>query len=129
MNNFAFIDGMNLHMTYENLTWRLDYQKFRFYLEERYFVTKAYYFIGNMVTNASLYLALEKDGYTVMTKPVSHLPGGKIKGNCDAELVLQVMIDSTSLVVYCWETSRFGSFNKVCRLNFHPVLSLLTPLT
>jgi uncharacterized LabA/DUF88 family protein len=95
MNNFAFIDGMNLHMTYENLTWRLDYRKLRIYLQDRYSVLKAYYFVGNLSINASLYIALEKDGYTIVTKPISHLPGGKIKGNCDAELVLQAMIDKS----------------------------------
>ena len=95
MNNFAFIDGMNLHMTYENLTWRIDYRKFRIYLKDRYFISKAYYFIGNLPTNASLYNSLEKDGYKIITKPISYLPNGAFKGNCDAELVLQAMIEKS----------------------------------
>ena len=87
---------MNLHMTYAHLTWLVDYHKFRIYLTDRYFVSRAYYFVGNRLTNASLYLSLEQDGYTIITKPISYLPGGKFKGNCDAELVLQAMIDKTS---------------------------------
>lgn len=93
MNNYAFIDGTNLHMTFEHLQWRVDYRKFRIYLKDRYFVSTAYYFIGNYPAMTFLYLALEKDGYKIMLKPVSHLPNGRIKGNCDAELVLQAMID------------------------------------
>jgi len=93
MNNFAFIDGMNLHMTYENLTWRIDYRKLRIHLKDSYFVSRAYYFVGNLPTNASLYNALEKEGYKIITKPISYLPNGGFKGNCDAELVLQAMAD------------------------------------
>jgi uncharacterized LabA/DUF88 family protein len=96
VNNYAFIDGTNLHMTFENLAWRIDYHKLRIYLKERYFVSKAYYFIGNFPPLAFLYLALERDGYTMMLKPVSYLHGGRIKGNCDTELVLQAMIDKSN---------------------------------
>ena len=35
-NNFAFIDGANLHFTYENLDWELDYAKLRNYLNEQF---------------------------------------------------------------------------------------------
>ncbi len=96
MNNYAFIDGMNLHMTFEHLSWRIDYRKFRIYLREKYSVSTAYYFIGNTTSNASLYLALEHDGYIIMHKSISYLHGGKMKANCDAELVLQAMIDKQS---------------------------------
>ena len=44
--NFAFIDGANLHFTYENLDWKLDYQKLRNYLKKKLNVSIAYYFIG-----------------------------------------------------------------------------------
>jgi hypothetical protein len=29
-NNFAFIDGANLHCGMDTLGWKLDYRKFRF---------------------------------------------------------------------------------------------------
>ena len=46
-NNFAFIDGANLHITYEYLEWKLDYQKLRDYLRNKLNVGVAYYFIGD----------------------------------------------------------------------------------
>ena len=47
-NNYAFIDGVNLHLTYENLDWRVDYQKIRNLLSKRFDVAVAYYFLGNV---------------------------------------------------------------------------------
>lgn len=35
-------------------------------------------------------------GYVLVFKPVMKTPTGKVKGNCDAELVLQAMIDLTN---------------------------------
>jgi len=32
-------------------------------------------------------------GYVIIFKPILKTPDGKVKGNCDAELVLQAMID------------------------------------
>jgi uncharacterized LabA/DUF88 family protein len=40
-----------------------------------------------------LYTALENYGYTLVFKEVVLTPGGSIKGNVDAELVLQAMIE------------------------------------
>jgi len=93
MDNYAFIDGTNLHMTYEHLTWKIDYRKLRVYLKERYFVSKAFYFLGRTHDNDYLSIDLEHQGYTIMLKQVSYLPDGRVKGNCDAELVLYTMIE------------------------------------
>jgi len=35
-------------------------------------------------------------GYVIIFKPILKTPEGRVKGNCDAELVLQVMIDLDS---------------------------------
>ena len=59
MNNYAFIDGTNLHLTYEHLPWKMDYQKLRVYLSDRYYVSKAFYFIGGTHNNHYLALDLE----------------------------------------------------------------------
>jgi len=45
-NNFAYIDGANLHKGIESSGWKLDYRKFRVWLLEKYGVKKAYIFIG-----------------------------------------------------------------------------------
>lgn len=92
-NNHAFIDGTNLHLTMGNVGWLLNYQRFRVYLREKYHVTEAYYFIGKVSGNEDLYSNLETWGYQTVFKPTLYRKGEGYKGNCDAELVLKVMID------------------------------------
>jgi uncharacterized LabA/DUF88 family protein len=91
--NFAFIDGQNLNMAIKELGWKLDFKKFRVYLKEKYATSKAYYFIGYIPGNGDIYSSLQSAGYILIFKPTFKNQSGKIKGNCDAELVLQTMID------------------------------------
>jgi len=53
--NYAFIDGSNLYLGIKDLGWKLDYKKFRDFLEEKYKVEKAYMFLGNVPRFNSLY--------------------------------------------------------------------------
>jgi len=92
-NNYAFIDGQNLNLAIQGLGWNLDLKKFRVYLSEKYGVGQAYYFIGFVEGNSDLYTSLQSYGYLLIFKPTFRTPDGKVKGNCDAELVLQAMID------------------------------------
>lgn len=92
-NNYAFIDGQNLNLGIKGLGWNLDFKKFRIYLREKYSVQKAYFFIGFVPGNSDLYATLQSYGYILIFKPTFRNVDGKIKGNCDAELVLQAMID------------------------------------
>ena len=92
-NNYAFIDGQNLNLGIKSLGWNLDFRRFRIYLKEKYRVTTAYYFIGYMPENKGLYHALGRDGYKLIFKPVITDNGGDPKGNVDANLVLQAMLD------------------------------------
>lgn len=91
--NYAFIDGTNLHQTMKKVGWDLDYRRFRVYLSEHYGISKAYYFFGYVPENTSLYTFLQSVGFVLIFKPILKTPDGKVKGNCDAELVLQAMID------------------------------------
>lgn len=75
------------------MKWKLDYKKFRVYLKEKYNVEVAYLFIGFVPENQDIYQSLQKDGYILILKEGMKLPNGIIKGNCDAELVLQAMIE------------------------------------
>ena len=92
-NNYAFIDGQNLNLGIRSLGWKLDYKKFRIYLKEKYKVSKAYLFLGYIPINQDLYSSLQKDGYVLVFKPTWPNKNGEIKGNVDADLVLQVMLD------------------------------------
>ena len=90
-NNYAFIDGTNIHRSIEENGWTLDTRKFRVYLEERYGVTEAYYCIGYLERNQKLYERLRNEGYKLVHKPAYNSKSGKIKGNIDSELVLKAI--------------------------------------
>lgn len=93
MNNYAFIDSQNLHLAIKNIGWKLDYEKFRKYLSDKYKVNKAYLFIGYIPGNENFYTSLQNKGYVLVFKPTLQNKDGVIKGNCDAELVLNCMIE------------------------------------
>lgn len=95
-NNYAFIDSQNVNLGIQALGWRLDFRRFRVYLRDKYGVTRAYLFIGYVPGNDRLYTTLQNMGYICVFKPTLINRDGKIKGNCDAELVLQSMIDYTA---------------------------------
>jgi uncharacterized LabA/DUF88 family protein len=92
-NPYAFIDSQNLNLGVRDAGWLLDFARFRVYLKDKYKVQKAFLFIGYVVGNESLYTSLQSAGYICIFKPTLELPGGKTKGNVDAELVLQTMIE------------------------------------
>jgi len=92
-NNFAFIDSQNLNLGIQSLGWKLDYKRFRVYLKEKYKVSTSYLFIGYIPNNQDLYSSLQETGYVLIFKPTPPNNEGEVKGNVDADLVLQAMID------------------------------------
>ncbi|MCL5017257.1 MAG: NYN domain-containing protein [Patescibacteria group bacterium] len=93
LNNYAFIDSQNLNLSIQDQGWKLDLIRFRTYLKEKYSVIKAYIFIGYMEEHKDLYKSLQEYGYVIIFKPTLKYKDGTTKGNCDAELVLQAMVD------------------------------------
>jgi uncharacterized LabA/DUF88 family protein len=91
--NYAFIDSQNLNLSIRSLGWILDFKKFRKYLKDKYSVSTAYLFIGYIEGNNDLYISLQEAGFICIFKPTLIYKDGTTKGNCDAELVLQAMID------------------------------------
>lgn len=92
-NNVAYIDGANLHKGSELLGWRLDYRRLRIWLSDKYHVHQAYLFLGYISKYKSLYIRLQEAGFTLVFKDVIYDGNGKVKGNCDADLVVRVMRD------------------------------------
>lgn len=90
---FAFIDSNNLNLGIRSLGWKLAYQRLRVYLQEKYNVSVAYLFIGYVSGNQNLYSSLQKAGYILVFKPTIQDKDGNVKGNIDADLVLQAMVD------------------------------------
>ncbi|MBI2443843.1 MAG: NYN domain-containing protein [Candidatus Magasanikbacteria bacterium] len=92
--NFAYIDGANLHNGAKQLGWQLDYGRLRIWLREKYRVEQAYLFLGLVPKYKNLYTYLQEIGFTLVFKEVTYDDNGKIKGNCDADLVVRVMRDA-----------------------------------
>jgi len=92
-NNYGFIDGQNLNAGVKALGWKLDHKKFREFLEKQFDVERAYMFVGYMEEHQDLYNALQESGFILVFKPLVRREDKEIKGNIDAELVLQAMID------------------------------------
>lgn len=92
-NNYAFIDSQNLNLAIRDQGWILDFKRFRVHLKDKYAVSKAFIFIGYIEKNKKLYDFLKQVGYTCIFKPTLEYKDGHTKGNCDAELVLQTMIE------------------------------------
>lgn len=112
---YAFIDSQNLNVSTQKFGWKMDWQKFRKFLTDKYGVTKAFMFIGYIPENESLYEQMHDAGYAVVLKPTFDMtrprpedmpeqeeesrqpkpskPEEKkpVKGNIDAELVLWAM--------------------------------------
>lgn len=92
-NNFAYVDAANLHKGILDLGWRLDYARFRVWLTEKYGVQRAYLFIGLVPKYKDLYTRLQEAGFTLVFKETTYDDQGRVKGNCDADLVLQATRD------------------------------------
>jgi len=90
---YAFIDSQNLNLGVRELGWKIDQARFRKYLTDKYNVERAYIFIGFLPENVRLYASLQAAGFVCIFRPTLVYKDGTTKGNCDAELVLQAMID------------------------------------
>lgn len=91
--NYAFIDAQNLNSGLHKLGWKIDWKRFRQYLSDEHNVEVAYVFFGFIVGNQDLYLVLQRAGFVVVFKEILTVQSGEVKGNIDAELILQAMID------------------------------------
>lgn len=118
---YAFIDSQNLNLGVQKFGWKLDWRKFRQFLEDEFGVTRAYLFIGYIPENEALYEQMHDVGFSIVLKPTYDMtrprpelaepikqehnknvkPGEyseekkeekkPVKGNVDAELVLWTM--------------------------------------
>jgi uncharacterized LabA/DUF88 family protein len=92
MKRNCYIDGNNLYRAAKELGFKIDYKRFRNWLRQKYNVTNVYLFIGLVPERSKFYQYLQECGYILVFKQTVSI-GGVIKGNCDAELVLNVVTD------------------------------------
>ncbi len=106
-----YIDGNNLYRSARELGFNINYRKFRNWLRQKFYAEKVYIFIGFISENIDLYKSLEDYGYILIFKQTV-LSKEKIKGNCDAELVLKVVSDfytkNTDLFILITGDGDFG---------------------
>jgi uncharacterized LabA/DUF88 family protein len=87
-----YIDGNNLYRSAKELGFKIDYRKFRGWLRQKYNPEFVYLFIGLVPERTKFYEYLQSCGYILVFKQTVSV-GEKIKGNCDAELVLKSTSD------------------------------------
>lgn len=93
--NYAFIDGQNLYMNTAKKaanSWKIDLVRFRVYLERKYGVNKAYYFLGYVQeNNQELYEEIQNAGFILIFREHNPAMMGKKKGNVDSDIIFHVM--------------------------------------
>jgi uncharacterized LabA/DUF88 family protein len=94
MNNEAFIDGQNLRFstTKADKAWGVDLKRFRIYLDRKYSVSRAYYFMGyQMQQHAELYREIQEAGYILIFRQHNEKMNSIKKGNVDTDIVFTIM--------------------------------------
>ncbi|MEK7155532.1 MAG: NYN domain-containing protein [Patescibacteria group bacterium] len=93
--NYAFVDGQNLHMgTAKRVLdpWKVDLVRFRVYLQRKYFVTKAFYFLGYLDESQDvLYEHIQSAGFVLLFREHTSRMLGKKKGNVDSDIIFHIM--------------------------------------
>lgn len=89
----AYIDGANLDKGTTELGWKIDYRKFYIWLTDKFKINAAYIFIGFIPKYKNLYKKMQNAGFILIFKDISNIGYGQIKGNCDADLIIQVTKD------------------------------------
>ena len=93
--NYAYIDGQNLYLSTtkrKNDPWEVDLSRFRVYLEKKYNVVKAFYYMGCVMNSqADLYEEIQSAGYILVFKEHNSAMIGKKKGNVDSDIIFDIM--------------------------------------
>jgi uncharacterized LabA/DUF88 family protein len=96
MANLAYVDGQNLHMgtTKRDPEWRVDLARFRIYLQKKYHVEKAYYYLGVVQDGESyesLYEEIQTAGFILVFREHNSTMLGTKKGNVDCDIIFSIM--------------------------------------
>ena len=90
MNNYAFIDSQNLKKSVDAINRKIDYKRFRLWLDRKYSIKKAIMYFGYLRSQQAHYDHLEKCGFELVFRDVEyHL--GKTKANIDICLAISAM--------------------------------------
>lgn len=95
-SNYAFIDGQNLHLgtTNADKPWKISLERFRLYLQAKYNVDKAFYYLGYVQEGEDiqkLYERIQSAGFVLVFRQHNAAMLGKKKGNVDSDIIFSVM--------------------------------------
>ena len=96
LRNIAYIDGQNLHMGTASgkPSWNIDLGRFRVYLDQKYDVERAYYYLGYVREGAqyeNMYEAIQRAGFILVFREHNSAMLGTKKGNVDTDIVFSIM--------------------------------------
>ena len=94
LQNIAFIDAQNLNYSTidSEPSWKVDLNRFRIYLKEKYRVDEAYYFLGCIDNNYSeMYNNIQKAGFILVFREHNSKFLSIKKGNVDTDIVFSIM--------------------------------------
>ena len=90
--NIVFIDGQNLYLGTKEEGWAIDHKKFRTYLQDKYNIIEAYYFMGFVSEGEQdLYDKLQRAGFILSFREHSSALRGRKKGNVDSDIIFGIM--------------------------------------
>lgn len=108
--NIAFIDAQNLHLGTTSEKWKIDFFKFRIYLEKKYNIVEAYFFLWFLDEDQQeMYRKIQKAWFIIeFREHTSHMKWKK-KWNVDVDIVFEVMKrlieekDFDKIVLISWD--------------------------
>lgn len=108
--NIAFIDWQNLHLWTTSEDWKIDFKRFRIYLEKKYNIEKAYYFLWFLDENQQeMYRKIQESWFIIeFREHTSHMKWKK-KWNVDVDIVFEIMKrlidkkDFNKIVLISWD--------------------------
>lgn len=94
--NIAYIDGQNLYMgtAKSEPSWHIDLARFRIYLQKKYNVDKAYYYLGFVKDEKEirlLYEQIQTAGFILVFRKHNSAMLGEKKGNVDSDIIFSAM--------------------------------------
>lgn len=89
--NYAFIDNHNVYKETLRCGWRIDWLKFRRFLQDKFDVARAFQFLGYLPEKRALYTALEHHGYDLIFREVVRFGDDEIKANIDSWLIVECL--------------------------------------
>jgi uncharacterized LabA/DUF88 family protein len=96
MANIAYIDGQNLYRgTAKHAPpWHINLARFRVYLQQKYNVEKAFYYLGYVQDTEraeELYEEIQSAGFILVFRQHTSAMLGTKKGNVDSDIIFSIM--------------------------------------